>query len=157
MPDKNHSLPPVIWVIVPGDLEELWAYPQPGHPDKTAPLALNSAIFSLLLLPGYENVGQRKAVDVLLKSRFRFTLPPSLSQLLTHWMDVSSHLSSEVKPEFLFLFYSTFCLPCKNKHMLALSFSWSYYYIRANGTGFLLLMLILYSASLLEYTVYYCR
>lgn len=99
MPDKNHPLGPVIWMIVPGDLEALWEYSQPGHPDKIAPLALNSAIFSLLLLSGYENVGQRKAVDVLLKSRFRFTLQPSLSQFLTHWMDVSSRPYSKVKSQ----------------------------------------------------------
>lgn len=87
MPDKNHPLPAVIWVIVPGDLEELWAYPQPaGPPHKIALLALNSTIFSLLLLSISENIGQRQDVDVLLKGRF--TPPPGPSQRLTHWLDV---------------------------------------------------------------------
>lgn len=85
-PDKNHPLTPVIWMIVRGDLEERWAHPQPGRPDKIALLALNSTIFCLLLLSVSENVGQREAVDVLLKGRF--TPPPGQSQLLTHWLDV---------------------------------------------------------------------
>lgn len=51
IPDKILSLPPVIRVIVPSDLKELWAHPESGSPNKIALLALNSSIFSLSLLP----------------------------------------------------------------------------------------------------------
>lgn len=72
-PDKNPPPPVVIWAIVLGDLEQLWA--QSGRPDKIARLAHNSTIFSLVLLSKVENVGHRKDVDVLIQGGF--TLAPA--------------------------------------------------------------------------------
>lgn len=142
-PDKNHPLQPVIWMIVLGDLEERWAHPQPGRPDKIALLALNSTIFCLLLLSVSENVGQREAVDVLLKGRF--TPPPGQSQLLTHWLDVEFTPILRDKAwnfsPFLFCF-SDFPVSTNTRDLaLCLCFS-HYYHIKANRAHLLLLMFI---------------
>lgn len=84
MPDRNHPLPQVIWVTFPGDLGELWKCSQPGHPDKIALFALNSAIFSSVLLSASENEGQTELVDVVLNGTFslEIRLPQSLRQKL---------------------------------------------------------------------------
>lgn len=126
-------------------------YPQPGRPNKIALLVLNSTIFSLLLLSISENVGQRQDVDVLLKGRF--TPPPSLSQPLTHWLNIQFTPILRDKAWNLIPFHSfAFYLTRKNKHRLSLSLGCSQYYC-VKGKGFLLLIFILYPpAEYAEYT-----
>lgn len=116
MPDKNHPLPAVIWVIVPGDLEQLWA--QSGRPDKIALLAHNSTIFSVLLLSVWENVGQMKAVDIPVKGRFR--LEPDLPRLPSYWPNIRRTPIPRERLENKIMFplcpFAVICLLVGSKH-----------------------------------------